>query len=142
MRLTLLLTLSLLSFSSILGQNTPSEIKDLNFENYSRQQIRTYLMMIEPESSKVYKLARYSKANRNWSYIFYSLSATSFIGALNRFNAADQASENSILGSSDQKTFGQFLVVSAIAELGLGIWNTHRSHSRLNKALKLYRGKN
>ena len=86
--------------------------------------------------------ARYSKTNRNWSYIFYSLSATSFIGALNRFNAAEQASENGILGSSDQKTFGQFLVVSAIAELGLGVWNTHRSRSRMNKALKLYRGKN
>lgn len=93
MRFTLIFILSLLSYSSILGQNTRSELKDLNFENYSRQQIRTYLLMIEPKDSEIYELARRSRTNQKWSYVFYGLSAAYFVGSIYGFSTMDQVND-------------------------------------------------
>lgn len=137
MRGILILTISMLCHFSLIGQNG-SIRENLNFENYTRQEIRTYLMMIEPEDSKVYELARYSKANHNWSYIFYGLSAASFVGALDRFQVAERSSNNTIMGRDEQRYLAQALLFASVVELGLGIWNSHRSRSRLKNALKLY----
>jgi hypothetical protein len=133
------MTFFLLLTCSVFGQYTLIEPENLTLENYSRQEIRTYLLMMEPEDSKIYELARRSKFNRNWSYVFYGLSAASLIGSISNFSTLDEIPASNMIERDVSEGIARFLLSAAVVELGLGILNTHLSFTRLNKALQQLR---
>jgi NO-binding membrane sensor protein with MHYT domain len=95
--------------------------------------------MMEREDSKIYELARKSKFNRNCSYVFYGLSAASLIVSISNFSTLDEIPLSNMIERSVSEGVARFLLGAAIVELGLGIWNTHRSRTRLNQALQQFR---
>jgi hypothetical protein len=139
MRLIPTTLLFILTCSSVFGQYSPIEPQNLTLENYSRQEIRSYLLMMEREDSKIYELARKSKFNRNCSYVFYGLSAASLIVSISNFSTLDEIPLSNMIERSVSEGVARFLLGAAIVELGLGIWNTHRSRTRLNQALQQFR---
>lgn len=94
--------------------------------------------MIEPEDSEIYELARRSRTNQKWSYVFYGLSAAYFVGSIYGFSTMDQVNDG-ILGPDFRRNTAQIMLGFSALHGALGIWQTHRSRARLDKALKLYR---
>ena len=108
----------------------------LNEQNFTRAEIRTYLLMMNEEDSEVYHLARKSKRKRNLAYIFYGLSivyAAVSIEAISSINRNEDDPWNLDPLAAWGGGAGAVLFAS------FGILSTHNSRKNLRKAAELYR---
>lgn len=138
MRLGFTSFLLILTCSSILGQYSPIEPKNLTLECHSRQEIRTYLLMMESEDSKVYQLTKKSRNNKIWSYVFYTITVAYIIGSIDGFNDLSNNPNQDGIDRDLTETQAWGCLGGAAVSLGLGIWQTNKSRKRLNQALQQY----
>jgi len=139
MRPILITSLVLFICSPLFAQYSPIEPEELDYKNYTREEIRTYLLMVEPEESTAYDLARRSKVSRNFSYVLYGLSAVSLTASLLSHRNLNQIPSNETIRRAIAEGTAEFGLWSGIAQLGLGIWSSHRARKQLDQALQKHR---
>ncbi len=139
MKLTLTLFSFILTYSSLFAQYSPIPPKDLTLANYSRQEIRTYLLMTEPEDSKVYQLTKKSRNAKIWSYVLYAISTAYLIASIDGFNELAKNPDYDGIDKGLTEALAWGCLGGAAVSLSLGIWQTHTSRKNLNTALRQFR---
>ena len=128
-----LLVFITLGFTNCLGQYEPVTPRDETEKDYTKVEIRRFLLTQE-KGSPVWELARASQVSIRWGSITAIVGVACLIGGYVGYSTMSHEG----LLSYMEEGFYQVMMAAGALNLGISVWQFRRADRKLEQAKKLY----